>query len=68
MEVEVFPSSQSDSQGKYVFESPTDFERRFPNDLQIQRVTNKTDFKIFYHVPFQVYHDDPSGFLLFGMK
>jgi hypothetical protein len=33
--------------------------RRFPHDIQIEPVQHFKDFKIFYHVPFQIYHDDP---------
>jgi len=32
--------------------------RRFPHNIQIEPIQHFKDFKIFYHVPFQVYHDD----------
>ena len=51
--------SKSDNHGTYVFESNCNQMRRFPHDIQIEPVQNFEDFKIFYHVPFQVYRDDP---------
>jgi ribosomal protein S18 acetylase RimI-like enzyme len=51
--------SSSDARVRYVFQSDADFERSFSHDIRVQRVTNKKDFKIFYQVPFQVYHDNP---------
>jgi ribosomal protein S18 acetylase RimI-like enzyme len=32
--------------------------RRFPHDIQIEPIRRFEDFKIFYHVPFQLYRDD----------
>jgi hypothetical protein len=34
--------------------------RRSFNDIQIESVHHFTEFKIFYHVPFQIYRDDPN--------
>jgi hypothetical protein len=51
--------SKSDNHRTYVFESNSAQMRRFAHDIQIEPVQHFKDFKIFYQVPFQVYHDDP---------
>jgi hypothetical protein len=50
---------KSDYHGTYVFESDSNQMRRFPHDIQIDPIQHFKDFKIFYHVPFQVYREDP---------
>jgi ribosomal protein S18 acetylase RimI-like enzyme len=40
-------------------ESSRDEIKNFPNGIQVQPVTHKKDFKLFYNVPFQVYRDNP---------
>lgn len=47
---------KSDSTRKYIFESEKDYKRKYPTELQVESVKNKTEFKIFYEVAFQVYH------------
>ncbi|MFA5102926.1 MAG: GNAT family N-acetyltransferase [Candidatus Thermoplasmatota archaeon] len=49
----------ADSPGSYVFETHTDFERRFPNDLRVYSVTSPKDLKTFYQMAFQVYRGNP---------
>ena len=34
--------------------------KRFPHNIQIESVQHFKDFKIFYNVPFQIYHDDSN--------
>jgi len=51
---------RSISLGLYVFESKNNQIRHYSHDIQIEPVQNFKDFKIFYHVPFQIYHDDPN--------
>lgn len=45
---------------KYIFESDGRKNIRFfTNNICIEQVTNFNEYKIFYHVPFQIYKDDP---------
>ena len=50
---------KSDYRGTYVFDSNYNQIKRFPDDIQIVPVRNFKDFKLFYNVPFLVYHDNP---------
>lgn len=51
--------SRVDGPGRYIFESQSEYNRTFPNDLKVESVKNSADFKIFYTIPYQVYRDNP---------
>jgi hypothetical protein len=47
--------SQSESSGKYIFESDSNNTRKYSDTLEIHTVSSKHDFRFFYHIPFEVY-------------